>query len=171
VTALSSPGVLSPFGASTWQRVAAACALGLSLALFVLACSMPALEWHGVGTDGAVFVWSGGYALAIGWLGVLAGQPAWGANPLLVIGWIVLAFSLRAGGYGSNRRLSMAALVCAMVALPLSAGTLLLFSHPILLGDSPDLFVVDQLRPGAYVWWLSMIALALGGGVGLWRET
>ena len=60
--------------------------LAASIALFVIACCLPALEFRH-SEKGIDDMW-GANALAVGWSGIFAGIVAWYANPIWFFGLI-----------------------------------------------------------------------------------
>ena len=123
--------------------------VGVAAAFYVVALATPALVFL---RAPAVETQTGLSCLLLGGLVVFAGQPAWLANPvLLVVVALVLA-----------RRYVAAALV-AGVALALQLSTLLIYDAP-LPGDEAGStqLVLKHLGVGFFAWIASTLALALG---------
>jgi hypothetical protein len=126
--------------------------IGLSAALYLIACATPALVFSGRGME----TWFGFEALAIGWLGTFFWQFAWYANLLMPIAWL-LVFVRRWIG----------AAVTTVLALVLAANTFLLYTGEI-PGDEGGIVMLTFEYPhvGFAFWMLSMIVV-LAGAVGL----
>lgn len=129
---------------------------GLSCLLFVVACALPAIEGQSFGETGSsIASHAGVLVLVFGWIGVLQGQFAWLANPLLLLTWILLL----------ARRWTMAILVGILAfvagsqtfAAPGSTYTTSLLST----------MVVRGLQLGAYIWFASLFAAVVAGVVGI----
>ncbi len=116
------------------------------LALFVLACCLPALQMA-KGNE----VNFGIHALAMGWLGLFAGVFAWYANPLWALGVIFSAFRKR-----------IPAILFGVLAIPIA---LTVFSDigRELPGDEGNVTktAIVRLLPGAYLWLASVVSLPL----------
>ena len=127
-----------------------------SLVLFVAACCLPAVEFR-KNAAGSV-VWFGGEALAMGWLGVLLGQFAWLANPLLVFSGPLLALRLR-----------LPAIACAGLAVLFSLNTFVLFGMEV-PGDEAGVnkLYLQALREGAWLWFGSLGVMLTGAFVARW---
>jgi hypothetical protein len=89
--------------------------------------------------------------LMAGWLGIFAGVFAWYANLLWALGVVLAAFRKRT-----------AAIVLGVLALPLAA-TVFSDLGRELPGDEGNATktAIIRLLPGAYVWFLSLLALPL----------
>lgn len=120
------------------------------LAFFLIACACPALLFRHTG--GTIDVWEGGKALGLGWMGLLVGQFAWCANPVMVLSLIFLLF-----------RRWLAATILALVALAIAANTLLLFSQEIPADEANTYKLrLEHLGIGFYFWVASMIIVVVG---------
>lgn len=116
--------------------------IGASLLLFALACATPCLEMSQKSDP----VWYGLRILILGWMGFLAGQFAWFANPLWVIGLCLLAF-----------RKWSAAVVVSGLSLLLALNTLALFVMPLPADESKvNTTSLVRLRIGFYLWLASL---------------
>ena len=117
--------------------------LWISLGLYLLACSLPALDMRKDGPS------AGALILMAGWLGIFAGVFAWYANPLWALGVIFAALRKRTP-----------AIVFGVLALPLAA-TVFSDLGRELPGDEGNATktAIVRLLPGAYVWFLSLLSL------------
>ncbi len=116
--------------------------IGISLLLFVLACATPCLEMSQKSDP----VWYGLRILVLGWMGFLAGQFAWFANPFWVIGLCLLAF----------RKWSAAAIVSGL-SLLFALNTLVMFVMPLPADESNvNKTYLVQFRIGFYLWLASL---------------
>jgi hypothetical protein len=126
------------FFATTRQQVF----IGVSLLLFLLACVTPCLEMSQKSDP----VWYGLRILVLGWMGFLAGQFAWYANPLWLIGLCLLAF----------RKWSAAAIFSGL-SLLFALNTLLMFVMPLPADESKvNTTSLMGLRIGFYFWMASL---------------
>jgi hypothetical protein len=120
------------------------------LAFFLIACASPALVF--ITTGGSTEVWEGAKVLGLGWMGMLVGQIAWCANPVMVLSLIFLLF-----------RRWLAAAILTLVALAIAANTLLLFSQEIPVDEaSTSKLRLEHLGIGFYFWVASMIVVVVG---------
>ena len=134
-----------------------------SAALFVVACTQPALDLRGVPATGVatppgVFApraWTGLDLLLGGWAGLAAAEPAWLANPLLILAWLALGL-----------RRWRVALALAVGALALAASALTRETITVLAAQETTPFLVEQVRLGAYFWLASVGVATLGSAVG-----
>src|SRR6185295_895936 len=78
----------APASKPSWRGRLAVLSTGLSF--FLIACACPALVF--TSTSGSTEAWPGFRALAVGWLGILVGQVAWCANPVMGLSPIFLLF-------------------------------------------------------------------------------
>lgn len=129
--------------------------LQLSLALYVIACLLPALAFRDGGTDPAVYrldVQSGGQVLGMGWMGAFIGLWGWYANPF----WAVAVLLLW-------RQRRTAARLCALFAVVASAATFSLQPGRSIPADEANVkkLYFESFRAGCYVW---LAALALTAG-------
>jgi hypothetical protein len=120
-----------------------------AVAFYTVACATPAVVFWNTNTQ-TENIYSGGHALLMGPLAVLAGQFSWFANPLFFAGVGALLLG----------RFRTAAILAA-VAIPVAAHAYALHSHPLPAneGGIGDL----QLRsfgPGFYLWISSLVTLA-----------
>lgn len=116
------------------------------LALFVLACCVPALQ---MAKNNEISF--GIHAFAMGWLGLFAGVFAWYANPLWALGVIFCAFRKR-----------IPSIVCGLLALPIAL-TVFTDIGRELPGDEGNVTktAIVRLLPGAYLWLASLVALPI----------
>jgi len=121
----------------------------VSLALFVLACAMPALEFKN--SKGVHDVMLGLRALVVGWSGVFAAVMAWYANPFYLLG-VVLAYF----------RQPMLAALAGLVVIAIAVTVFSVVGRE-LPGDEGNVTktTVIKLLPGCYVWLTSMILLPI----------
>jgi len=124
--------------------------IATSFFFYVLACACPALIFRRSSNE--IEVWSGFRILTIGWLGLLVGQIAWYANP--VIGLSLLLVLLRRW---------IGALVIALISLAIAANTLLLF-YKELPADEGNVVKLrlERLGFGFFFWLASILAIAVG---------
>lgn len=119
--------------------------IGISLFLFVMACATPCLEMSQKSDP----VWYGLRIMLLGWMGPLAGQFAWFANPLWLIGAVAFAF-----------RKWNVALISLGLALLFALNTVLLFVIPLPADESKvNTTSLVRLRVGFYLWLASMAVL------------
>lgn len=125
--------------------------LTCSVILFVLACSMPALEFRR--NEDGFEVWDGGEVLCLGWLGFFLGQFAWLANWPLLASAVLLFFRKRTPS-----------VICAGVALLISLNTFTLFGIEI-PGDEGGVnkLFLKSLREGTWLWFASILVMLIGG--------
>jgi hypothetical protein len=117
----------------------------ISIALYFVACLVPAL-----GFDKRT--WSGFEALFMGTIGILTGQFAALANPLLFAAWPLL-------GLG---RLNWGRL-CCVAALALAATTFTVFSQDVPMDEGGvNHMRLQRLLPGFYLWISSMLVALIG---------
>jgi hypothetical protein len=126
----------------------------LSVVLFVVACFMPVLTFVKEGGGGAappVDEWSGMHALALGWLGIFVGNPAWFAN----LFW--LAGSL----FFIPNRGRIVALILCLLAVPVAFTAFSIIGQVIPADEGGvNKQRVLQFHAGAYVWLASLICQA-----------
>ena len=149
----SAPGPAR--GRDGWLRAAI---IGGSLLLWLLACRLPAMSLREVPAAPAVVTWSGGGALAAGWLGASVLQFAWCANPVLPLALALVFF----------RRWAAAAAVSGL-ALVLGLDTLTLYWQGVPNADSPQTLYLARLLPGYFVW-LASFALVVACCLVRWRR-
>jgi hypothetical protein len=118
-----------------------------SMALFVIACCLPALEWRSTNDPRDVML--GLRALAVGWSGIFAGVFAWYANPFWMLGLL----------FGFLRKPVPAALI-GLIAIGVSCTTFLAIGQE-LPGDEGNVTktTIVRLLPGCYLWMASLVAL------------
>jgi hypothetical protein len=118
-----------------------------SLALFLLACGMPALEFKN--SNGSTDVMFGLRALVVGWSGLFAAVMAWYANPFWLLG-LVLAFF----------RKPMFAMFVGVVAIAIATTVFSVVGRE-LPGDEGNVTktTVIKLLPGCYLWLASLVLL------------
>jgi hypothetical protein len=121
-----------------------------SLVFYVLACAYPALIFRRSSSE--IEVWSGFRVLTIGWLGLLVGQIAWYANPVIVLS--LLFVLLRRWGL---------TLVVSGASLLIAANTFLLF-HKELPADEGSVVKLrlERLGFGFFFWLASIFAIVVG---------
>lgn len=124
-------------------------ALLTSVALFLLACGMPALEFKK--STGATDVMFGLRALVVGWSGVFAAVMAWYANPFWLLGVILACF-----------RKSMFAALAGIVAIAIATTVFSIIGRE-LPGDEGNVTktTVVKLLPGCYLWIASLVLIPL----------
>lgn len=127
----------------------------LTVALFVLACLVPALEFRhycGDPSNYDMVTWEGLRALALGWMGLFVGIVGWVANPFWLLGMLAYLFNFR-----------WTARLLLFVALGLALSSVMLFDR-ILPADEANLcqMVLEMPQAGFYLWLAAMI---LGFGV------
>lgn len=121
--------------------------IGLSVLLFVMACATPCLEMSQKSDP----TWYGLRILVLGWMGILAGQFAWLANPLWLLGLITFAL-----------RKWLVTLIVLGFSLLFAANTLLIFVMPLPADESNiNHTSLVRLRIGFYLW-LASIAVLFG---------
>jgi hypothetical protein len=126
-------------------------ALIASVALFVIACRLPALDLRNTGRGPSVM--SGLEALGIGWSGIFGGVFAWYANPFWLAGLIAALL-----------RKPIHAEVLGGIAILLGATTFLLIGRE-LLGDEGGVTktTIVRILPGCYVWLASLATPLISG--------
>jgi hypothetical protein len=124
-------------------------ALLASVALFVLACAMPALEFKN--SNGSTDVMLGLRALVVGWSGLFAAVMAWYANPFWLLG-LILAYL----------RKPMFAMVAGVMAIAIAATVFSVVGRE-LPGDEGNVTktTIIKLLPGCYVWLASLVLLPI----------
>lgn len=117
------------------------------IALFALACCLPALEFR-YSQSPNEGKW-GVYVLAFGWCGVFANIYAWLANPLWIIGLIQV-----------RRQRLWSAAIFGAAALAAAANTFAVIGLE-LPGDEANVtkMAIIGLLPGCYVWMASLATL------------
>ena len=123
--------------------------VGVSTFLFLLACGLPALEF----TNGRV-MW-GWELLIMGWTGLPSGQPAWLANPILWLSWLLTLVSRE-----------LAAGILATLGLLVGSVTLRLYADA-LPGDEAGVTMLhlQQVKMGFNLWMTSLLAVVMGSFV------
>ena len=118
-----------------------------SLTLFIVACCLPALEWHKAGQPNDMMY--GLRALTVGWSGIFAGVIAWYANPVWVFGLF----------FGALRKPVLAA-ISGVIALAIALMTFTYVGLE-LPGDEGGVTktAIVRLLPGFYCWIGSMVAM------------
>lgn len=125
-----------------------------SLALFGLACLMPAIEFEKIRGGERDWQWGIGLAL-IGWIAILVSQFGWYANLPLALGWLFLTL-----------RSTRAAAICGAVALVIALHTIHLMYRSFAAGDDhTSISTVSRLGPGFFLWLGSMVVLMVGAVV------
>jgi hypothetical protein len=120
-----------------------------SLVLFVVACCLPALEFRK--SNNTHDVMFGLRAFVVGWSGFFAGVNAWFANPVWMLGMILVVV-------GKNHM----GLVTGVVAIAIAATTFSILGRE-LPGDEGNVTktTVIKLLPGCYVWLASLVLLPI----------
>lgn len=127
-------------------------ALGVS-SIFFFACALPVLRMSSGGP------WPGWQVLALGWLGVFAGQFAWCANLAALGALICLALGWRPGIIGFA--------VATIVGLHI-----FMFPGATVPGDEGTMKTATVLGLGPAVWpWLASLAAPAVGAVVLRRPS
>lgn len=122
-----------------------------STVLFVLACALPALEFKR--NEAGIEVWEGIQVAFIGGLGLLLGQFAWLANPLLLGAWLSLLWRRR-----------IPTVLCASLALLVGTHTFALFGQSIPADEANvSKLSLSRLREGTWLWFGSMGIVLTGG--------
>ena len=122
-------------------------AIVLSALLWAISLLQPALLVNG--DDGH---WYGMDILAIGWLGILAGQLAWLANITLVLTWIL--------NWGMQSRFMIVTVILTMV---FAVQVFLTNSLSIPLDESGACCrKILEYRSGAYFWFASILVMCTG---------
>lgn len=126
-----------------------------SALLFAASLALPALaETH---SDGVRIDELGYVLLETGWAGLLIGQIAWFANPL----WVLGAILLWRGRWKGAAKAAVGALLVGSVSF-----FLMRTGVPSESGPS----ITARLLVGFYVWWASLWVLAIGAVV-YWLQT
>jgi hypothetical protein len=134
--------------------------IGVSVALYALACATPALHFATVPPrpGGAAEIWPG-YAVALsGMLAVVALQFAWYANLVLPIALLCLALQWW-----------RTALAFATLATLIAANLLFFPFQRIPYSDGPEFFYIVLERPliGCYLWVANILVTIVGSTAGL----
>jgi hypothetical protein len=123
-------------------------AAGVSLLLFAAAVSTPALVFRGTNGGQTMFGWE---VLLLGALGMLIGQFAWCANPILLVGLITVVFR--------QRRLSR---VIVAIALFVSANTALLLVQAVPADEGGvNSLYLQYFHVGTWLWFASIAAMGV----------
>ena len=120
-----------------------------SLALFIVACCIPALQFHK--SQGGDDIMIGAGVLGVGWSGIFAGVFAWYANPVWLLG-LIMDF------VGKPRFAAVAGLIA--LAIGCTTFTLIGKMLPADEGGVNQMTLVKTLT-GCYVWLASLAALPL----------
>jgi hypothetical protein len=120
-----------------------------SIALFLLACGMPALEFKK--SNGATDVMLGLRALVVGWSGIFAAVTAWYANPFWLLGVTLAHF-----------RKPVFAALAGILAIAIASAVFSIVGRE-LPGDEGNVTktTVVKLLPGCYLWLASLVLLPL----------
>jgi hypothetical protein len=124
--------------------------LWLSLGLFILCLCFSAYDVgfpSGERSDGRGF-----HLLLVGWMGVLAGIPAWLANPVLVLAW-----------YVALRRMHQLSFILSLVALVLMLSFLAVSEVEGSASGQPS--PVTGYGVGYWLWVASALAQGIGASV------
>ena len=119
-----------------------------SVAMFVGSLFLPGLGFDPVSPG---TTWPGWALLLGGWLGIFSCCPAWFANPLYLIGLLVLALDKPAGHL---------ARLCLLAAPVVGASVVIMVIRGVPSDESgiPDHWTHAHLKSGFYLW---MTALAI----------
>ncbi len=119
----------------------------ISVALYAIACCLPALEFKNSASPNDVML--GVRALAVGWSGIFGGVTAWYANPFWVFS-LLLAWLRR----------PLLAIVAAGIAVAIAC-TIFSDLGRELPGDEGGVTRTTMVRllPGFYAWVASMIVV------------
>lgn len=124
-----------------------------ALALYAVACATPAITFWNTQNQ-TLDTFSGGKALIVGPLAMLAGQFSWLANPVFAVAVTTLLL-------GQPRT----SVLLSAIAGALVTHTFALKGHPLPANEGGEgELQLRELGPGFYLWGASMIALA-GGAV------
>ncbi|MBZ5601407.1 MAG: hypothetical protein LAO79_03790 [Acidobacteriia bacterium] len=117
----------------------------IPVALFALACALPALHWS---DNDTMF---GLRALAVGWSGIFAGVFAWYANFFWTLALVLILI-----------KRPTPALVAGLIAVAVAV-TLFRDMNRELPGDEGGVtkIAITQLLPGCYVWFASLASVPL----------
>jgi len=136
----------------------------VSVALFLMACVMPVLTFEKPdGAAGPGETWLGYHALAIGWMGILIGQPGWFANLFWFAGTLFLI--PRGGRKILPLILSLIGLLLAMSAMNLTGNEVPADEAGVVRQK------VRELHGGLYVWLLAIfVQTATAFYAMIWRR-
>ncbi|MBN9659823.1 MAG: hypothetical protein J0H49_16680 [Acidobacteria bacterium] len=120
-----------------------------SLGLYAIACCLPALAFRKTGSPDDIML--GLRALAVGWSGIFAGVLGWYANPLWLLGLLLIAL-----------RKPTAAAIAGVLAVALAC-TVFSDLGRELPADEGNVTKTAILRvlPGFYVWVASFLLLPI----------
>ena len=128
-----------------------------SLALFVLACSLPALTF----AEKRPEVFFGGLLLGFGWMGSFVGQFGWFANVFYGFAMLSLFF----------RRWLLAAIL-GLVGVGISFHTFAIVNQRIPKNEAATSYYGPvSFGPGVYVWIASLALLVIGAVYIGWSST
>lgn len=117
---------------------------------YVLACACPALIFRRSSSE--IEIWSGFRVLTIGWLGLLVGQIAWYANPVIALSLLFVLL-----------RRWVLTLVVSGVSLLIAANTLLLFFKELPADEGNVVKLrLEHVGFGFFFWLASILAIAVG---------
>jgi hypothetical protein len=120
-----------------------------SMALFVVACCLPALEFSK--SQGLKDVLVGANVLAVGWSGIFAGVFGWYANPVWSLGLVM-------GFIGKPKF----AAIAGIVALVIGCTTFALFGESLPADEGGvNHMTLTRTLTGCYVWMASLATLPL----------
>jgi hypothetical protein len=130
--------------------------VGISLILYAAACLVPALHFDK--TTGEQQIMKGWEVALLGWQAVLIGNFGWGANPILILAWVLLLL-------GSGR----IATVCGGLAVVFALMSLMLLGKTIPADEGGVThMVLSRLYIGFYLWVASM-AVFVAASITRWR--
>jgi len=126
--------------------------LFVSLALFGLSLGFDAVRYERVTHDGLLM-------LLLGWMGVLALQVGWWANPLLLVGHGLLAFARGPRG-------ARAAVVVLSIAVVLAVSSFVTLRTQDMIGRNEGELAGDfeRFEPAIFLW-VGSILVAQAGAV------
>ena len=115
-----------------------------SIALFLVACAMPALEFENNQKERDIMF--GLRALVVGWSGVFAAVVSWYANPFYVLGAVLAYF-----------RYPVAAILMGLISFAIAVTVFTVIGR-VMPGDEGNVTktAIIKLLPGCYVWITSL---------------
>jgi hypothetical protein len=120
-----------------------------SVLLFLVACCLPALEFKHSSTPNDVML--GLRALAVGWSGFFAAVFSWYANPVWLLGVVLVLL-----------RKPVPAAIVGVLAIVIAYGTFSLIGRDLPADEgNVNKMAVIKLLPGCYVWMASLVLLPI----------
>jgi hypothetical protein len=142
--------------AEPWEKLRFL-AIALSIALIALAASLPSA--HFIDEHAAEVQWRGQAFLFCGCMGPFFNQVGWYGNPMLVLGYMLLALRV----YGVAAVSSALGLLVALTSVWLIGSEL-----PQNEGGVNNI-TLRAFLPGFYVWLVGYAPVIIGGLFGMWR--